>query len=138
MPCDTKIITSDFGYRDLLGNNNFHNGLDFGASMGSNVYAISSGTVVHAGFLNGYGISIIILHANGYRSLYGHLDEKQVVSLGDHVMQGDTIAFVGPKYLSNGKLNGFTTGPHLHLTIFDSHFHAINPRELNFMDIVLI
>lgn len=131
-PCNTQVITSYYGYRDLLGYNNFHDGIDFGASEGSNIYAINSGTVIHTGFLNGYGNSIIILHSNGYKSLYGHMNEKYHVNTGNYVNKGELIGNVGPKYLSNGKLNGFTTGPHLHLTIFNKDSKTINPITLNF------
>lgn len=31
---------------------------------------------------------------------------------------GQIIGKVGPKYLENGMLNGFTTGPHLHFCIY--------------------
>ena len=37
---------------------------------------------------------------------------------GDNVTQGQLVAYVGPKYLKNGKLNGMTTGPHLHFTLY--------------------
>ena len=131
-PCDTRIITSKYGYRDLLGSTNFHNGTDFGATRGSKIYAISSGTITHVGFLNGYGNSVIISHQNGYKSLYGHMDEAYNVSIGDYVPKGYLIGYVGPKYLSNGKLNGFTTGPHLHLTVFDKNSNTIDPTLLKF------
>lgn len=137
LPCDTKTITSEYGYRDLFGNINFHDGIDFGAPKGSNIYAILPGTVIQVGFLNGYGNSVIILHQNGYKSLYGHMDETFNVNIGDYVNSGKIIGYVGPKYLSNGKLNGFTTGPHLHLTIFDKNSKTIDPRTLNFKNNVL-
>ena len=129
-PSKTRYITSEYGYRILYGAKNFHNGTDFGAPQNSLVYSISSGIVTHAGFLNGYGNSITILHPNGYKSLYAHLSEDFLVNAGDYIYSGQVIAKVGPKYLYNGVLNGNTTGPHLHLTIFDENGNTVNPLKL--------
>lgn len=131
-PCDYLEISSDFGYRELFSKQNFHNGLDYLAPQGALVYAITSGTVLTARFLPGYGNCIILLHDNGIKSLYGHLDETFIVKEGDYITYGQTIAKVGPKYLSNGKLNGNTTGPHLHFSIFNASGQAISPFTLTY------
>ena len=133
-PTDYLTITSQYGNREVYGVKNFHNGTDFGAPQGSKVYSISSGLVTFVGFLNGYGNSVIIQHNNGIKSLYSHLSENFIVSVGDNVSSHEFIAYVGPKYLSNGILNGFTTGPHLHLTIFNTDNSTINPLTLNFVN----
>lgn len=130
-PTDYLTITSHYGNREIYGVQNFHNGTDFGAPQGSDVYSISSGFVSFAGFLNGYGNTVIIQHNNGIKSLYAHLGEEFIVDTGDNIYSKQKIGTVGPKYLSNGVLNGFTTGPHLHLTIFDSSDSTINPLTLN-------
>jgi len=132
-PTNYLTITSHYGNREIYGVKNFHNGTDFGAPKNSKVYSISSGVVTFVGFLNGYGNSVIIKHNNGITSLYGHLGEEFLVSTGDTVSSHEQIGYVGPKYLSNGILNGFTTGPHLHLTIFNSNNSTINPLSLNFI-----
>jgi len=130
-PTDYLVITSEYGYRELWGNLNFHNGTDFGAPEGSNVYSISSGFVSYVGFYNGYGNTVIITHSKGIKSLYGHLDESFLVSVGDKISSHDLIGKVGPKILSSGIPNGNTTGPHLHLTIFNSSNSTINPIDLD-------
>ena len=66
-PTNYLYITSEYGYRELWGSQNFHNGTDFGAPQGSNIYAISSGFVSHVGFITGYGNTVIIEHNNGYK-----------------------------------------------------------------------
>lgn len=129
-PTDYLTITSEYGYRDLYGLKNFHNGTDFGAPQGSNIYAISSGIISYVGFYNGYGNTIIITHSNGMKSLYGHIDENFLVSIGDKIYAHQLIAKVGPTILSSGIRNGNTTGPHLHLTIFDSSNSTLNPMNL--------
>ena len=131
-PTDYLTITSNYGNREVYGVKNFHNGTDFGAPQNSEVYSISSGVITYAGFLNGYGNTVIIKHNNGITSLYAHLSENFIVSPGDNISSHELIGFVGPKYLSNGILNGFTTGPHLHITIFDKNNYTINPLSLKF------
>jgi murein DD-endopeptidase MepM/ murein hydrolase activator NlpD len=130
-PTDYLYITSEYGYREIYNQTNFHTGTDFGAPQGSDIYSISSGVITHVGFINGYGNSIIILHSDGLKSLYAHLDENFIVNIGDKVNAHQLIAKVGPKFLSNGIQNGFTTGPHLHLTIYDTNNNTINPLSLN-------
>lgn len=128
-PTKYTDISSNYGNRILYGNNNFHNGVDFLAPEGSEIYASCSGYVIHASFLeNGYGNTIILSHDFGIKSLYCHVSEKFIVNVGDFINQGDLIAYVGPKYLSNGTLNGNTTGPHLHFSIFENN-SPINPFD---------
>lgn len=50
-PTDYLTITSDYGLRELYNMQNFHNGTDFGAPQGTNVYSISSGFVCYVGFM---------------------------------------------------------------------------------------
>ncbi len=97
---------------------NYHNGIDFLAPLGSNIYACESGIVEYASFLHdGFGNTIIISHDLEYTSMYCHISETFLVNVGDYVQKGDLIGYVGPKYLSNGIQNGNTTGPHLHFSI---------------------
>lgn len=133
-PTNYLTITSEYGYRELYGAKNYHNGVDFGAPQGSNIYSISSGVVIYTGFLNGYGNTVIIKHENEIKSLYAHIDENFLVSVGDYICDSQLIAKVGPKYLSNGLQNGNTTGPHLHLTIFNKDNNTIDPMSINFLE----
>lgn len=118
-PTTYTQISSYYGNRILYDNYNFHNGIDFLAPEGSEILATNSGYIEYASFLeNGYGNTIIISHNSNLKSLYCHTSENYIVKVGDFVNKGDIIGFVGPKYLSNGNLNGNTTGPHLHFSIF--------------------
>jgi murein DD-endopeptidase MepM/ murein hydrolase activator NlpD len=120
-PTKYTDISSDYGNRILYGQSNFHNGIDFLAPLGSEIYASASGIIEYASFLeSGYGNTVIISHDFGIKTLYCHISETFVVKVGDYVHQGDIIGYVGPKYLSNGIMNGNTTGPHLHFTIFEN------------------
>ncbi len=89
----------------------FHNGVDFAASIGTAVYAAEEGTVFSAGN-NGkiqYGRYIVIKHPNNLATLYAHLS-RQVVANGDTVTKGQLIGYSGN--------TGYSTGPHLHFTVF--------------------
>lgn len=120
-PTKYTDISSFYGNRILYGNQNFHNGIDFLAPLGSEIYAAASGYVEYASFLeDGFGNTIILSHDLGIKTLYCHISEIFLVKVGDYVSQGDVIGYVGPKYLNNGILNGNTTGPHLHFTIYDN------------------
>lgn len=131
---DHSIISSYYGYRELNGSLNFHTGVDFAYEPGTEVHSFSSGIVKYASFLNGYGNCIIIEHENGYRSLYGHLDENFIVSMGDYVFANQVIARIGPLFLSNGIRNGNTTGPHLHFELYNENGQLIDPLSVVYVN----
>jgi hypothetical protein len=88
-----------------------HEGVDFKAPINSQVYACADGEVylVHDGSGNHpYGIHIRILHQEGYRTVYGHLN-KALVGTGQFVRAGEVIG------LADG--TGNSVGNHLHLTL---------------------
>jgi murein DD-endopeptidase MepM/ murein hydrolase activator NlpD len=86
----------------------FHYGLDMAAPWGTPFYAAGDGIVVHAGPMNGYGNAIMIQHANGDVSVYGH-ESKVLVTVGEKVKAGQLIGLVGAL--------GQATGPHLHFEV---------------------
>lgn len=103
-------ITSPFGWRihPILGTRRFHTGTDFGADFGAPIYAAHSGTVILAGWLGGYGQTVIIDHGSGLTTLYAHA-QRLLVREGQTVHQGQPIAEVGS--------TGLSTGPHLHFEV---------------------
>lgn len=110
-------FSSLYGYRDL-GNYHFHNGVDIPLAVGTPIYALSGGTLSYLGFSSSYGNTIVISYYSGYKSLYGHMSGDYPFCVGDSVSASSIIGYVGPRYLSDGSLNGFTTGPHLHFTLY--------------------
>lgn len=86
----------------------FHAGLDLAVPQGTRVGAAADGTVKFAGWDGDYGNLVILQHADGRESRYGHLS-KLVVKQDDVVSAGQTIALSG----STGK----STGPHVHFEI---------------------
>lgn len=88
-----------------------YNGIDFGASRGTPVFASAGGQVIVArssGYNGGYGKYVVISHDNGTQTLYGHLNAV-TVSVGQAVGQGQYIGDVGN--------TGRSTGPHLHFEV---------------------
>src|SRR5207245_1044862 len=82
-----------------------HTGVDIGAGYGSPIYAAASGEVIFAGYMRGYGNTVIIDHGGGVSTLYGHCSAL-LVHEGQGVSKGENIARVGS--------TGMATGPHLH------------------------
>lgn len=103
----TGNITSRYGVVETSVRNHAHGGLDIAAPYGTNIEAAADGTVSYSGWMGGYGYLIIIDHANGVQTYYGHCS-KLYASVGDEAA-GDVIAAVGS--------TGNSTGNHLHLEI---------------------
>jgi murein DD-endopeptidase MepM/ murein hydrolase activator NlpD len=96
-------ITSGFGWRW----GRMHEGIDIGAACGTPIRAAASGTVVYAGWMDGYGNITIIDHGGGFATAYGH--QSAIYVGGGSVSQGQTIGAVGS--------TGHSTGCHLHFEV---------------------
>lgn len=92
-----------------------HNGIDFGAPIGTPVLASESGRVISVDDQDrfcrkgAYGKYVMIKHPNGLTTLYAHLS-KYIVKEGDKIERGQVIGYIGK--------TGYATGPHLHFTVF--------------------
>ncbi|HOL17032.1 MAG TPA: peptidoglycan DD-metalloendopeptidase family protein [Bacillota bacterium] len=84
-----------------------HRGIDIAASAGTAVVAADSGVVVISAYEWPMGNYIVIRHS-GYWTVYLH-HSRNIVSAGQQVSRGQTIAYVGS--------TGYSTGPHLHFEI---------------------
>lgn len=85
-----------------------HDGIDLAAPRGAVIRAITDGRVMYADPYGGYGNLVVIKHAAGLSSHYGHCDAMKVRP-GQSIKAGDIIATVGD--------TGRSTGPHLHFEI---------------------
>ena len=90
----------------VLGERRPHLGVDYAAFIGTPVWAIADGTVASAGWNGGYGKQVVLKHANGYQSQYGHLSRiAPELRKGKMIRQKQIIGYVGS--------TGLSTGPHL-------------------------
>ncbi|MEO8744752.1 MAG: peptidoglycan DD-metalloendopeptidase family protein [Candidatus Dormiibacterota bacterium] len=90
--------------------NRIHTGIDIAGSYGTPVISADTGVVYFYPGAYGYGNYIIMVHGNGYSTLYGHLSRFNTnMSSGQIVARGDVIGYEGS--------TGNSTGPHLHFEI---------------------
>ena len=111
-PTTNNHITSQFGWRLLNGEPNFHSGIDYGfrKEKGDPILTIDDGVVKVAKYdSGGYGNYVVVEH-DGYCSLYAHL-KTYVVKVGQKVLKYETIAEMGE--------TGYAFGEHLHFEIRD-------------------
>ncbi|MGC3997013.1 MAG: M23 family metallopeptidase [Anaeromyxobacter sp.] len=121
-PLKFARITSGFGNRNhpLLGYQRAHQGVDYGAPIGTPVWAVGDGMVKQAGWNGGCGKSVILRHRNGFESVYCHLSGV-AVSAGRAVSQKQVIGYTGN--------TGLSTGPHLHYAVKQGGAY-VNPLQL--------
>lgn len=120
-----SAITQTYGPTSITGfiNNvyTFHNGIDLRARIGDAIKTASNGVVVGVGNDGkyAYGRWVAVNHQNGLTTLYGHLS-VQKVSVGQQVKRGEVIGYAGN--------TGFSTGSHLHFTVYASNTFKIESR----------
>ena len=124
---DLKRVASGYGMRidPVYHVLRFHQGMDFTAPTGTEVFATGNAKVEFAGWKQGYGNTVILDHGYGYKTLYAHL-YKILVRKGQKVRRSDVIALVG----NTGK----STGPHLHYEV-RLNGRAVDPRNYYFYDL---
>lgn len=100
-----------------------HYQIDYAAPSGTPVVASANGTVASAGWENGWGNIIRLIHDNGYTSHYGHLSAyAKGLRSGMHVSRGQIIGYVGS--------TGWSTGPHLDYGV-KLNGSPVNPLKLD-------
>lgn len=127
-PIDKVRITQKFGKTvaaKRLYTSGSHNGVDFGVPIGTPVKAGASGVVLGTGDTDltckgaSWGRWVLIKHNNGLASIYGHLSVISVTK-EQVVNTGDVVAYSGS--------TGYSTGPHLHLTVYDGNAVKVENR----------
>jgi len=105
-------VSSSYGWRThpVKGTKQFHRGIDYRGEKGAPVIATADGVVEYAGYhkKSGFGNYIIVSHANGFKTHYGHLHRIDVKT-GEFVKQGEVIAGIGS--------TGLSSGNHLHYEV---------------------
>jgi murein DD-endopeptidase MepM/ murein hydrolase activator NlpD len=124
---DLKRVASGYGMRidPVYHVRKFHQGMDFTAPTGTEIFATGNAKVEFTGWKQGYGNTVILDHGYGYKTLYAHL-YKSLVRKGQKVRRSDIIALVG----NTGK----STGPHLHYEV-RLNGKPVDPRNYYFYDL---
>jgi murein DD-endopeptidase MepM/ murein hydrolase activator NlpD len=124
---DLKRVASGYGMRidPVYHVRKFHQGMDFTAPTGTEIFATGNARVEFTGWKQGYGNTVILDHGYGYKTLYAHL-YKSLVRKGQKVRRSDIIALVG----NTGK----STGPHLHYEV-RLNGKPVDPRNYYFYDL---
>jgi murein DD-endopeptidase MepM/ murein hydrolase activator NlpD len=109
-PVEGKLDSGFGGRRNPFGGPGyeFHYGQDIETSTGTPVRCAAEGTVVFAGWQNGYGQVVIVDHGEGVTTRYGHLS-KIGANVGQRLNRGELLGEVGS--------TGRSTGPHLHYEV---------------------
>ncbi len=120
-PIRSGWLSSYYGKRSdpFTGKQKFHHGVDFAGSAGSDVLAVASGVVTHAGERYSYGRMVEVNHGNGLITRYGHA-ESTLVEVGETVTKGQPIARMGS--------TGRSTGPHVHFEVLKNG-RKVNPLK---------
>jgi murein DD-endopeptidase MepM/ murein hydrolase activator NlpD len=110
-PVRSGYLSSYFGKRTdpFSGKSAWHRGVDFAGKAGGDVIAVAAGVVTWSGDRYGYGKMVEINHGNGYVTRYAH-NSQNLVTVGDNVQPGQTIALIGS--------TGRATGPNLHFEVW--------------------
>lgn len=109
-PLEFSRISSGFSlarFHPVLQAWRAHKGVDYAAPVGTRVKAVADASVAFVGGQGGYGNVVILQHAGGISTVYGHLSRfAPGLRKGQKISQGEAIGFVG--------MTGLATGPHLH------------------------
>ena len=132
VPYKNSYISAGYGYYDPEddGTYTFHSAIDIvvrengvNVSQGKKLVAAQSGKVLTRGYSNVGGKYLTIDHGDGYRTYYGHCS-KIIVSQGEYVEKGETIAYMGA--------TGYVTGPHVHfqvMKVVNGSVQKLNPLD---------
>lgn len=123
-----RRISSFYGYRihPIYKRRAFHDGLDFSAPSGTEIYAAADGVIEKASKSSyGYGNKITVNHGYGYKTVYAHMKSFSV-RRGQKVKRGQVIGTVGN--------SGLSTSPHLHYEVHRNG-RKVNPIYYFFNDL---
>lgn len=126
MPCSYKYLSSPYGWRThpVYGDRRFHSGVDLAGKGGTNIYASRSGTVTASGYNSSNGYYVTINHGDGFSTSYLHMQKTPNVKVGQYVVAGQVLGYMGS--------TGVSTGNHLHFTIYYNG-STVNPADyINF------
>ncbi len=115
LPIPTHVdhwISSRYGYRNdpYTGRREFHNGIDIAGHRGTPIVATADGLVEKIQRDRRIGFYIALDHGHGMRTIYGHLQSRPDLRVGQRVERGEEIGKMGN--------SGRSTGPHIHYAVY--------------------
>jgi murein DD-endopeptidase MepM/ murein hydrolase activator NlpD len=121
-PLEFTRVSSGYGMRfhPVSGNQKAHLGVDYAAPTGTPVRVVGDGVVEFAGWQNGYGNIVVVMHRGEQSTAYAHLSRIDVRK-GQRVDQASVIGLVGS--------TGVSTGPHLHFEFRNKGVH-VDPLQI--------
>ena len=129
-PVQNARLTSKFGWRNIQGNREWHQGVDLASTGKVPIYASADGVVIRAGVLGTYGNVVMIQHTIGgkrYDTNYAHLDSFSVKK-GQKVKAGQQIGIMGN--------TGRSFGIHLHFEIHNGAWKSGQPNAVDPMKFI--
>ena len=127
-PEESPVITQGYGMTAFAKQGAYggspHNGVDMSDGYGSKIKSIGPGEVLARGSNKGWGNWVAVKHTNGLVSLYAHMKSSAVLATGAKVETGTLLGYEGS--------TGFSTGSHLHLSLYYSFFTYQKNGELYF------
>ena len=127
-PEDNAVITQGYGMTAFAKQGAYggspHNGVDFSAGYGSQIKSIGPGKILVKGYNEGWGNWVTVQHTNGLVSLYAHMKSQSPLVIGTQVDAGTVIGYQGN--------TGFSTGSHLHLSVYYNFFTYTRNGQLYF------
>lgn len=111
-------ISSRFGTVESVRGGRAHGGVDLAAPSGSTIVAVAGGVVTKAGFSGGCGNATMVRLDDGWQMMYCH-QSSITVNVGDRIEPGQRIGYVGS--------TGNSTGPHLHLEVWQPNNTRVDP-----------
>jgi len=112
-------VSSEQGWRNLWGTQNYHYGIDLACANGTKILSYNAGTVIVSTFHYSYGNYVVVDHGGGISTLYAHMSSN-AVAVGDYVQAGQLLGYCG--------LTGNTSGYHLHFE-YRINGQVQNPRN---------
>jgi murein DD-endopeptidase MepM/ murein hydrolase activator NlpD len=121
------VVTQEFGCTGFVWEPpygscpHFHQGIDIANASGTAIRAAMNGVIAYVGWAPFGGAYVVVIgHAHGLETLYGHLLPHQVVRVGQYVRQGQLVGYMGN--------TGHSTGTHCHWAV-TLHGAPVNPRN---------
>lgn len=118
-------VTSGYGWRDLNGTQNFHEGMDFGKAEGTPIPAAGEGEATVNSFEGLIGYFLQINHSPRVVTRYHMLNKPSPIAVGSVVARGQIIG-------GAGKSGSSADGSHLHFGLFIDGQHKNVQEILNF------